>query len=73
VKENLSMKEGYLFVVFIMLRSPNDGASCPILAIFVKPLDECTIWFHEVLPCGGEMIEYLIIFQQKYHLNLNQK
>jgi hypothetical protein len=40
VKENLSTKEGYLFVLFIMLRSPNHGASCPILGIVEKPLDE---------------------------------
>jgi hypothetical protein len=55
-----SMKEGCLFVLFVMLRDlPNHGASCHTLGIIGK----CSMsrsayyWFHNVSTYGGEVIE----------------
>jgi hypothetical protein len=55
------MKEGCLFVLFVMLRDlPNHGASCHTLGIIGK---KCSMsrsayyWFHNVSTYGGEVIE----------------
>jgi hypothetical protein len=58
---NLSMKEGCLFVLFVLLRSTQLGdASDCVLGLFGKLWTRrgALAWFHGIWTCGAKVLEY---------------
>jgi hypothetical protein len=76
--KNLSMKEGSLFVCFVLFCLSswdplNNDASGHVLGVFGKLLRRrgASAWFHGVWTCGVEVLEYWMIFSLKIKLNCN--
>jgi hypothetical protein len=67
----LSIKQGSLFVLFVLMRSPNWDASDHVLGLFGKLSTRrgAWAWFHDDCTCGAKVLEYWMISSLKIKLN----